>query len=92
MLGDFFHFERRVKEVSSNNGNRMYSRAEAALLLGISVPTLDRRIVSGKLEVYKDGSRVLIDDEQIEAYKSKHRVRGRKVRRRSAIQRSQLAN
>jgi len=74
---------------SDNNNNRMHSRAQASLLLGISVPTLDRRIASGKLEHYKDGGRVLIDDAQIEEYKAKHRVRGRRVRRRSTKQSDQ---
>lgn len=67
-----------MRKTDNNNGFeslvvKMHSRAEAAQLLGISIPTLDRRLAAGDLEHYKDGSRVLIDTAQIEEYKAKHR-------------------
>lgn len=65
--------------------NEMHTRAETARILGISLPTLDRRLAAGELAHYKDGARVLIDDAQIEEYKQ------RRHRRRAAEQQQEAA-
>ena len=46
----------------------IYTREEAAEILKISVPTLDRLIAEGELEVYKFRRNVRVTKEQIQTF------------------------
>jgi excisionase family DNA binding protein len=73
-----FIFAKEVPRMDSDNGNRMYSRAQLSLLLGVSIPTIDRYLARRELEHYKIRGRVLVSDEQVEDFKARH-LRGRSI-------------
>ncbi len=54
-----------------DNVGQLFTKAETAKRLRMSVATLDRRITDGLISYYKVGWQVLFDDEQIQAYLSK---------------------
>jgi excisionase family DNA binding protein len=47
-----------------------FTLKQAAPLLGISVPTIRKRIYAGMLRARKEGSVVLLDREEIDRYKA----------------------
>ena len=57
---------------SETNNNRMYSRAQLSILLGVSVPTIDRYLAKRVLEHYKIEGRVLVSEAQVEEFKARH--------------------
>lgn len=52
-----------------------YSREEAAALLGVSVATLDRERIAGRLAWVRVRGRVVVTWDAIEQYRSAHEVR-----------------
>lgn len=52
------------------NGEVHYTRPEAARRLGISVPTLDRKLAKGLIEYYQPGrgARITFSEAQLKAY------------------------
>lgn len=51
-----------------DNVGQLFTKAETAKRLRMSVATLDRRITKGLISYYKVGWQVLFDNQQIEAY------------------------
>lgn len=57
-----------LKGFKPETGKRFYTRQELCTQLGISLPTLDSLVRSGKIKSYKIGSRILFKTEEIDSF------------------------
>lgn len=60
LVGHVASIDSRLREATSTEPQRLYTRNEAADILGVTPRTIDRRIRSGDLEIVRNGTSVRV--------------------------------